>query len=376
MPWTTPTLEQLRTLNKGYITGQLHSVPMIPNSVLRVMSDANAGLAYLALLYINWVALQLLPDTAEQEWLDRHGNIWLVNDDGSRGRKLAAFASGTATATGLPGTPLPSGTLLNAVVDSSGTVFNFQTTEDIVLDVLPVTVSIVATTPGAGGNLAPGSFISLTKGISGSDATLTVVSLTGGVDQETDSELRARILERIQQPPMGGDAEDYVDWALKVPGVTRVWVSPQEMGIGTVTVRFMMDDLRSNTDPTQDGFPLGVDIQAVTSYLTIVRPVTVKDLFVQAPMPFPVNCTISNLQGTATPDAILESIREMLVSKARPAFALNGIPQPPQTIYKVWVGDAILNTSGVISFDLSMPDEVPMPDNGHMAVVGTVTFQS
>lgn len=374
MPWVTPTLEQLRTLNKGYITGQLHSVPMIPNSVLRVMSDANSGLAYLTLLYINWVALQLLPDTAEQEWLDRHADIWLVNDDGTKGRKLANFASGTATATGLPNVTLPSGTQLNSVVDSSGDVFNFQTAQAVILSATPTPVAVVATTPGAGGNLPAGASLSLTTAVSGSDPALIVVSLTGGTDQETDTELRTRVLERIQQPPMGGDAEDYVDWALRVPGVTRVWVSPLEMGIGTVTVRFMMDDLRANTNPLLDGFPTQTDISAVSAFLTIMRPVTAKDIFVEGPIPFPINCTISNLQGTAQPAAIVESIQEMLAQKAKPAFTVNGIAQPPQTIYSAWVSDAILNTQGVISFDLTMTDQI-MPNNGSMAVIGTVTFQ-
>jgi len=39
------------------------------------MADANAGLGYLTLLYIDWLAKQLLPDTAETEWLDRRGVI-------------------------------------------------------------------------------------------------------------------------------------------------------------------------------------------------------------------------------------------------------------------------------------------------------------
>jgi len=34
--------------------------------------------------------------------------------------------------------------------------------------------------------------------------------------------------------------------------------------------------------------------------------------------------------------------------------------------------DAILQTPGVISFDLAMADH-PVPDNGHMAVMGAAT---
>ena len=79
--------------------------------------------------------------------------------------------------------------------------------------------------------------------------------MTGGTDTETDEQLRARILQRIQNPPMGGSAADYVAWALAVPGVTRAWAAP-EQGIGTITVRFLMDDLRAD----DDGWPTPADV--------------------------------------------------------------------------------------------------------------------
>jgi uncharacterized phage protein gp47/JayE len=66
--------------------------------------------------------------------------------------------------------------------------------------------------------------------------------LVNGSDIESIPDLRARLLERIQNPPSGGAAEDYVAWALEVPGVTRAWVYPKEMGAGTVTVRFVRDN--------------------------------------------------------------------------------------------------------------------------------------
>ena len=77
--------------------------------------------------------------------------------------------------------------------------------------------------------------------------------MTGGVEAENDDDLRARILQRIQNPPMGGAQADYVTWALAVPGVTRAWAAP-EQGIGTITVRFLMDELRADDDgwPTAD----------------------------------------------------------------------------------------------------------------------------
>ena len=115
--------------------------------------------------------------------------------------------------------------------------------------------------------------------------------MTGGADQETDDELRVRVLDRIRKPPMGGDADDYVAWALSVAGVTRAWCSPLEMGMGTVTVRFMCDDLRASNG----GFPNASDVAAVQAFLDTVRPVAVKDIFVLAPTPQPISLAVRDL---------------------------------------------------------------------------------
>ena len=101
MPWQTPSLREVRGLVRDNVRASLPGADAsIPNSVLRVLGDAQGGLCHLTLQYIDWLALQLLPDTAETEWLDRHGQIWLVNADGTKGRKQATFASGSATFTG------------------------------------------------------------------------------------------------------------------------------------------------------------------------------------------------------------------------------------------------------------------------------------
>jgi hypothetical protein len=376
MPWVTPTLEDLRALNRDNVQSQLRSGPMIPNSVLRVMSDSNAGLAYLTLLYLNWLALQLMPDTAETEWLDRFGNIWVG------GRKSATFASGTVTVTGIAGTVLPNGSQLQGTVSGSTTLI-FQTTSGVTVGSGPTPVNIVALTPGLT-SLQVGNTLALSIGVSGLDGGVTITSYNDGVPQETDDELRVRVLDRIRQPPMGGDAFDYVEWALQVPGVTRAWCAPNEMGVGTITVRFMMDDLRagplvldsSGHVVSGGGFPLAADVATALAYLQTLRPVAIKDFFVEAPLPWPINFTLQGLEdgSAATQANIVASVAEMLASKAAPSSSLNGVLQPATTIYAAWVSEAVLTASGVEYFDLVMSDAVP-PNNGSLAVMGTITTE-
>ncbi|MGZ9718809.1 baseplate J/gp47 family protein [Rhizobium miluonense] len=360
MTWSTPDLATLRKRGRDQMISVTQLGSIVPNSPLRIMTDGNSGMAHLTLQYLDWLSKQLLPDSAEGEWLIRHALIWLKD-----GQKQASYASGTATFTGTAGMVILAGTEL-----SNGAIA-FQTTADITLGAGATAGNIAAQTAGADGNLDAGTSLSITTALSGVDGNATVVSLTGGTDAESESSLRNRVIDRIQKPPQGGDADDYVAWTLAVPGVTRAWCSPLEMGPGTVTIRFMMDDLRS----LNNGLPTTADIATVKAYLDTVRPVSTKDIFVLAPTLYPISFTITNLvsDSASTRAAIANAVTAMLKDRATPAYSSNGVAQPAQTIYAAWISDAILGASGVESFTLTMTDQV-MPNSGCMAVLGTITY--
>jgi uncharacterized phage protein gp47/JayE len=368
MPWSTPTLRDVRSLVRDAVNASLPGADAnVPNSVLRVLSDNQGALCHLTLQYVDWLALQLLPDTAETEWLDRHGQIWLVNADGSTGRKMATLSQGTAQFVGLiDGTVVPAHTQLQSAAQLSpntpGQLLMFETLADITTSAAaPVEGTIRAINAGSIGNLPDGTNLAIDPPINGVSTLVTVVDLTGGTDTETDDELRARVLQRIRNPPMGGDQADYVAWALAVPGVTRAW-SAVEQGIGTMTVRFMMDDLRADND----GFPFPEDIAAVGAYIDQMRPVTVKDCFVAAPIKRFVDIDIGNL----VPDTdeckaeIESSIRDMLFRMAAPG----------QTIYAAWISYAIMSAASVQSFRLVSDSDIPMEAPGYMALLGTINY--
>jgi uncharacterized phage protein gp47/JayE len=358
MPWSTPTLRQIRSLVRDAIHGSLPgSDATIPNSVLRVLADTQGALCFLTLEYIDWLSLQLLPDTAETEWLDRHGDIWLVNADGTVGRKQATLAVGSVAATGVADSIIPAGSLMGSGIQNA----TYQVTEMTTVGGGPTPVPVTSLIAGSDGNLEPGDPLNFLVVIPGVDPDVLVIGMSGGADTETDDELRTRILQRIRNPPQGGDQADYVLWALEVPGVTRAWCSPLEMGMGTVTVRFMMDDLRADNG----GFPIGIDIDAVTAYLDLKRPVAVKDFFVVAPIPCPLNVTLSNLvtDNSGVRAAIEDSLNAMILLRAAPGV----------TMWRSWVSSAIAEAPGVDHFELTM-DDLVMPNLGSMAVLGDITY--
>jgi uncharacterized phage protein gp47/JayE len=366
MPWSTPTLKQVRIMVRDDITAAFNGGIIIGNSVLRVMSDAMSGLGHLTLRYIDWLARQFLPDTSEKDWLDRHADIWLVNADGSTGRKNATFATGTFTMTGVNNSLVASGTSFQSSIG-----IGYETTQQITIGATATPVAVRAIDAGAAGNLEPGETVDMTDIIGGVDSTATVVEMSGGIDDEEDTDVRSRVLFRIQQPPMGGDASDFVVWATAVAGVTRAWAAPLEMGMGTVTIRFMMDDFRA----ASNGFPLAADILNVTAYIDSKRPVAIKDRWVLSPIPEPIDFIITELADDTVSirSAIEVSVRSMLREKAAPAHAVNGVLQPAQTIYASWVSEAIINVQGVNHFKLIMEDHV-MPTNGHIGILGTVVY--
>lgn len=351
MAWTTPSLRQIRSRSRDDVTARIPGADAnVPNSNLRVISEANAGLALEEHAYLQWLGRQLMPDTAEAEWLERHGNIWL-----RRGRKPATFATATATMTGTSGRSVAAGTVL---LFGSQT---YTTVDPIVIGGGATPVAIEAVTAGSVASLEIGNVLRLQTAIAGVNAVATVTAVEPGIDEESDDQLRARVLERIRKPPMGGDRDDYVAWAKEVAGVTRAWCAPLEMGIGTVTVRFMMDELRAGGG----GFPETGDLTDVADYLDTVRPVAVKDLFVEAPIAEAISFTVADLvnDSASVRASIAANVKDMLYRRAAPG----------QTIYRSWVSEAISTATGEDHHGLTMSDHV-MPTAGHMGVMGTITY--
>jgi uncharacterized phage protein gp47/JayE len=126
----------------------------------------------------------------------------------------------------------------------------------------------------------------------------------------------------------------------------------------------MMDDLRADND----GFPLPEDVEAVSAYINMKRPVTVKECWVVSPLKFPIDFDIANLVPD-TPSirgAIEQSIRDMLYAYAKPG----------QTIFAAWKSAAIMNAPGVISFNLVNYDDDVMPNIGSMATLGDIFYST
>ena len=241
MPFPRPTLTELQQTAIQDITtsGVPGLTGLLRTAVLRVLSWCMAGLAYSVYGYADWIARMGVPFTAEDEFLYAWAGLIGIYP------KPAGAATGTAIFTGTNGRVLPNQTPLTR---QDGTPY--QTTADGTIAGSHVTVPIAATVEGGFTNDPGGAQIAIASPIAGINSSGTTVICTGGADAETQDALRTRMLFQYRNPPQGGDADDYVGWALQVPGVTRAWCTGTALGPGTVSVYVMFDGQDS-------GFPIG-----------------------------------------------------------------------------------------------------------------------
>jgi len=351
MPFDKPTLTELIAATESDVEARLPGADArVRRSNLNVLARVqSAGLSGLY-DFIDWAKDQLLVDTAEVEMLDRPGNIWGIT------RIAATYATGSIDLAGTNGSVIPAATLFQR---SDGV--RYLSNAEVTIAAGVATAAITAVVAGVGGNAVAGVAISLVAPIGGvtSGAVVAAGDLSGGADQETDAAYRARIQARIQQPPHGGAGFDYVTWTLSQPGVTRAWVYPLELGIGTVTVRFMMDDTYA------DGIPLAPDVAAVQAALEIVRPVTA-DLTVVAPVAVPLDFTITGLSPStvAVQTAIETELTDLIRREA----------EPGSTLLISHIREAISIAAGESDHAVTVPAADVVHTTGQIATFGAITW--
>lgn len=353
MPFARPTLKTLIDRAIAEINARLPDADArLPFSNLNVLSYVMGAVAHGLYGFLDWIAKQVFPDTAEAEYLQRWATIWGVT------RKSAAPATGSVTLTGATGVVVPTGTLLQRADGQQ-----YQTTADATLVGGTVNATVVAVTAGKASSCDAGVSLSLVSPVVGVNAAGTVAAggLTGGSDEEADADLRDRLLSRIQQPPHGGSSNDYVTWALENSGVTRAWVYPGELGNGTVTVRFVRD----NDGTAATIIPDATEVAAVQAYIDARRPVTAQVTAV-APVSVPLNFQIQGLtpNTAAVQAAVQAELQDLLIREATPGG----------TILLSHIRAAISAAVGETDYVLVSPAANVTNTTGNMSTMGAITW--
>ncbi|MDB5822156.1 MAG: Baseplate family protein [Herminiimonas sp.] len=370
MPYLRPSLSDLRTqVAQDIASAAPGSDPLLRFSNLKITGDAQAALANLHYGYLDWIAKNAVPFTASGEFLEGWaGLIGII-------RKPATSATGSVTFTGTAGAFIPAGV---KVVRGDGVTFTTgagQTVGGGGTAIVTATADADLTgQTGAFGNTALSTVMTLGQAIAGVQSNGTVSAVfAGGADLETDDALRSRMLFAYQNPPQGGDKNDFVQWALAVPGVTRAWCFPNLAGVGTVSVYTMWDV----SEAAHGGFPQGSngvatgetraaaatgDQLAVANALFALQPVTAL-VYHLTPTANPVAFTISGIpvaSRAAIPGAIAG------------VFLNDGVPGGSIPLAHIW--SAIAAVSGVNDFVITSPAVDIANAAGQLPTVGALTF--
>ena len=370
MPFLRATLTELRqqALTDMMTAPGGDGMGVLRRAVSRAVAWALGNLSNGLHGHLDWVSKQSVPYSAGGEYLEAWASLVGVN------RKAATSFTGTGQWTGVVGAPLPAGTLLSG----PGGLAYVTTADGIVGSDGLVTAPISAQVPGIASTLDVGEALSITSGVAGVVGAGTLIARTApGVDPRAGWTIQGRMLQRWAAPPQGGDAADYLEWALAVPGVTRAWVNPLGAGAGTVVVYSMWDV----AEASHRGFPQGADgVAALETRDTVatgdqlvlanalypLRPATAL-VYSVAPIAYPVAFTIHPKSAVSTTVrlAVQAAIDDVFLAVSSP-LAVEIETDPFVT--------AIAAVPGMPDFTLTAPAAPITAPIGRLPVRGTVAY--
>lgn len=308
-----------------------------------------------------WLYDQIFASRADMAWLIRHGfELGLTLG-------AASAASGTILVATSHGVVVPAGLQF-----ASGTGATYTTLAGATSSGNIVALPVEADAAGAAGNLGAGIPLTLVSGQDapdgfGATATADDAGLAGGADAETKEGFRARILARKRNPPQGGSAFDYATWAAEAlgPGILRrAYVDSFTNDSRSVWLCFTVTD-------QQDGIPTPEQVAQVQAYCDdpVRRPVTAR-VFALAPIPLPVDVTISGLK----PDTldVRRSVEEEIVA----TFVDRGEVGTSRAVgfSRSWIDEAISRATGEDRHELVAPVSTILATAGYLPVLGSVDY--
>lgn len=364
MPWSIPTPDEIAARLRARFDAGLAGVQarLWPNNVSVSAKAFGTGLAE---VYDHqaWIKEQIFVRTCAEEVLEDHGA-----DLGLPIRQAAA-ASGEVVATASAAVTVTAGTI---VTRGDGRAYRVVSEAGIGA-AGPIAVSVVALEAGSGGVALPGVDMTFADAPLLSLAEVGAAGLIGGADKESYPSYRERLLFFKKYRPGHARPSDYVIWASEVSGVSRVYVERKPYGPGTVRVYVLFDGIYEN------GIPPAGEIARVQDYLEIVGASGVADIIVAAPVPEPIDITITGLAPNliATRNTIQEEIdetflRRAVVSGIDPGHRAMPFLATAQTFSRSWIGQAISNAAGEDRHVLALPDDNITIPAGRIPVPGTL----
>lgn len=313
---------------------------------------ALAAQLYALQVQTDWLKNQCFPQTATGIYLDHHAEVrGLCRREAVCAAGVLRFAVDKAMTMDL--------TIAAGTVCSTPAGVEFETTETVVLPAgsLSVEAAARAVKAGISGNVPAGSVISMIHAPVSVSTCINPERFSGGVAEESDADLRGRILSSYKRLPNGANAAYYETQALEVEGVAAVEVLPKNRGIGTVDIV-----IASESGMADDAL-----VQAVQKKLDAQREICV-DIDVSAPRTELVDIAV----GIAAGDRPFAEVKTA-VEEAIQAFFSGKLLG--RGLLRAQLGNCIFQVKGVENYVLLSPAEDIAPAGGILLLPGALTVQ-
>ncbi len=377
MPWPVPSAKLLAERMASALEYGISVVqPMVDAVALsRAVRSARGMLAIITRAvsleireihdHIAWYGRQYFVDTAEDEFVSRHANIWGITP------RPATYAVGNVIIEGISGTALPAGL---EIAGSDGTLFITLTTAAIGAD---GTVSIASKAVKAGltSNLEAGIRLrTVTPFPQINRITVDASGFAGGAEEETPAELAAATQAHIRQRPHGGAGFDYPTWLNAQFPVRAVKVYTDWIGRGSVGVVVAMKDGVAGRVPTNAEMTEQLNYLGATGSASGVRPVTAYVLIVPVRLRIiPLNVRVRP-DNVATRTAIKEAWEAFVPTVGDDSDDQNDSPIGA-IIERSRISEALSAASGEYAHDLISPATRLLLERDEYPIAGPISFE-
>ena len=227
-------------------------------NLLKVFSAVDAGIYHQLLGDLDFLSLQLFPDTATGAYLREHWSSRIIPLN-------AIAANGNVVMSGLPNKPIPVGIILKSAV---GETYYTESAYKLGADGT-TTARVKAQNTGLITNLTEGEELNIVSAIPAginSKAVAASGGILGGADAETDEEYLIRVLMQLRVPSRYGKKDDFALWAMDAsPEVSAAWEFKNFGVFGAVLIQVINGNQINGISPVSN-------IDEIKNYMNEVAP--------------------------------------------------------------------------------------------------------
>ena len=328
-------------------------VTLVDSCDLAARMYALAAQIYALQVYSDWVRRQCFPQTASGENLDHHAQMRSLE------RKKATCAEGVVRFFAGESSDLVRTIPVGTVCMTPGLV-RFETAETVLLFAgeMWVDAPVRAVEAGAGGNVAAGTITEMAVAPVGIVSCTNPAPCAGGVEEEDDESLRARVLHSFRYLPNGANAAYYRQLAMADDEVAQAVVISRPRGVGSVDV----------VVASHAGLPDQQLLNRLQAVMEQQREIAV-DLQVRAPESVEVNVAVQ-VKEKAGYDA--EAVKERVKNALTAYFSGENLGE---NVLMAKLGSIVYGCEGVENYRITLPAQDVALDKDQLGVLGTLEVE-